>query len=138
MLTSDDNPQRFIDAFHAGADGFMVKGEMMEENFKDKIGRLLFPEDEIIDENDLLNNAYLITRGVKEDRIDLLNDYYKNGFPDLEVLAKMTGISRATVARRLTRIEGQLGVKNRAQLARLLTVLAIQRSRCKTRKCGQL
>lgn len=121
ILTSEESPEWFARAIFAGADDYWIKTsrpwphELMEQ-LLDPVAAETSPV--------FARTGFLRTSGLANEDVELLAAWY-DGFPSDAELALRLRTTEKKVNRRLTeRIFRKLGVANRAQLARILTLCA--------------
>jgi DNA-binding NarL/FixJ family response regulator len=125
MLTGDDDPGTMLRALIAGADDYLLKlncdiardvEAMLQRGRRSAAaGPPLDPE---------AHGRFLRSAGLTSDQIAVLCGYAALGFPENKALADHLEMTVAATSKMITRIEEKLGLENRAQLVRLLTVLS--------------
>ena len=125
MLTGDDDAGTMLRSLVAGADDYLLKrcceigrdvAAMLERQREGPAERaVLDPE---------AHGQFLRSAGVTEEQVAALCAYVGFGFPENKELAARLGISEQAASKLVRRAEEKLGVRNRGQLVRLLTVLS--------------
>ena len=124
MLTGDDDPDTMMRALLAGADDYLLK-----LGFDPKRD----PVEMLARRRDLAGGAaldpdhhwrFLRSAGLSEEQIEAVWTYAALGFPETKELAAQLEISEQAASKLMRRAEEKLGVANKGQLARLLTVLS--------------
>ena len=105
-----------------GADYFIVKGGKC--NLVEEAVRMLEQKEEDHAwsiENNIVEGAYLRSRGLLREQTALLNDYMRLGYPRIKEFSRMLGISDQIIWKRLSRIKKKLNMDNMSMVAHLLT-----------------
>ncbi len=121
VLSGSDSPDVIFDALLAGADGYMVKGDL-GKLFPDEIHRLVGLGESSVECDSSRARVLLRSFGLAEDQVELAIFYAAHGFPTMADLSEILGIPPQTICNRFARIERKLGLANRNQLVRFLTV----------------
>jgi DNA-binding NarL/FixJ family response regulator len=124
MLTGDDDAGTILRALVAGADDYLLK---LCCRFPDDVEAMLDrpagrPQRAALDME--AHGRFLRSAGLTSDQICVLCAFVALGFPDNKLLADRLEMTVAATSKTITRAEEKLGLENRAQLARLLTVLS--------------
>ena len=124
MLTGDDGTDTMLRALIAGADDYLLKLNFDVVRDVDAIlarratqtrGAALDPDH---------HWRFLRSAGLSEEQIEAVWTYAALGFPETKKLAAQLEISEQAASKLMRRAEEKLGVANKGQLARLLTVLS--------------
>ena len=124
MLTGDEDAGTMLGALLAGADDYLLKRccdvgrdveAMLARRAAPAHGARLDPDH---------HERFLRSAGLTGEQIDALRVYVALGFPENKALAERLGVSERAASKLVRRAEEKLGVENRGQLVRLLTVLS--------------
>jgi len=126
IYSSDSSVELLLYGAIVGADDFIIKGgkcnlveeahRMLEQKEKDRTWSI---------ENNIVEGAYLRSRGLLREQAALLNDYMRFGYPRIKEFSRMLGISDQIVWKRLSRIKKKLDMDNMSMVAHLLTVVSL-------------
>ena len=133
MFTGLKDERTLFDALLAGADQYLVKPLTIVEMDLDRM--LAIARGEIVVDCDLdpqYHGRLLETREVVKGEIETLCDLHNSDYLDDKLLSEKTGVPTATIAQRIRRARKKLGLTNRSQLIRLLTVLSGYGARYRT------
>ncbi|MCK9459078.1 MAG: response regulator [Proteobacteria bacterium] len=124
MLTGDDDAGTMLRALIAGADDYLLKlrcrlPDDVEAMLERRVGR---PPRAALDPE--AHGRFLRSAGLTSDQICVLCAYAALGFPENKALADQLEMTVAATSKTITRAEEKLGLENRAQFVRLLTVLS--------------
>ncbi|MCK9461089.1 MAG: response regulator [Proteobacteria bacterium] len=124
MLTGYEDPGTMLRALLAGADEYLLKRccdlgndveAMLARGTRPAATGPLDPE---------RHGRFLRSAGLTGEQIEALCSYAAHGFPENKGLASLLGASESAASKLVRRAEEKLGVANRGQLVRLLTVLS--------------
>jgi DNA-binding NarL/FixJ family response regulator len=125
MLTCDEDPGTILRALVAGADGYLLKrGEDLGRDVEEILSRSAGEIDAVAARDTASFGMYLRSAGLTAESIDVLVSFAEAGFPENKPFADRIGRTVAATSKMITRAEEKLGLSNRAQLARLLTILS--------------
>ena len=138
MYTGDPSPTLLFQAVLAGADDYIVKGE--EYDICTEIEKLLkhdAPAGTGEKEGFSIDCAFLRSRGLTQQQVDLLDAYAEYGYPRIKEFANRMGISETSLWKRLSRIRDKLGMDSMSQITHLMTSITILNSRMEKRRRSQ-
>ena len=126
MLTGHNSTEYLYNALLAGADDYILKGDPKHAAIPSIFDVVKRAKDKrpFAPFNPIADGAFLKSRDLNEQQLELLSIYSKEGYPTLLDLAKKLGTNKSTLSKSFLRIEKRLGVENRVQLASLLTIVS--------------
>lgn len=121
VLSGYDSAEIILDALLAGADSYLVKGEL-DHSLQREVYRLLGLDEGSGSDDRFAASGLLRSFGLSDEQVRLLTEYVRRGFPSQVELCESLGLAPQTLSNRFCRIEKKLGFNNRNQLVRFLTV----------------
>ena len=133
MFTGLKDDRTLFDALLAGADQYLVKPLTVADMDLDRMLGIARGEISVsYDLDPLYHGRLLETHELVDGEIQTLCDLHNSDYLDDKLLSVKTGVSTATIAQRIHRAKKKLGLTNRSQLIRLLTVLSGYGARYRT------
>jgi len=121
VLSGHDSAEIILEALLCGADSYLVKGDLTT-CLRQEVRRLLVTRDEDDGCDRFAAAGLLRSFGLNDGQVRLLTEYVRRGFPSQVELCESLGLAPQTLSNRFCRIERRLGLGNRNQLVRFLTV----------------
>ena len=133
MYTALKDDRTLFDALLAGADQYLVKPLTIPEMDLDRMLGIARGEISVSYDLDPQYHGFLLeTHEVVKREIKTLCDLHNSGYLDDKLLSAWSGVPTTTITKRINRAKEKLGLENRSQLVRLLTVLSGYGARYRT------
>jgi DNA-binding NarL/FixJ family response regulator len=124
MLTGDNDAGTMMRALLAGADDYLLKLHFdAVRDVEAMIARSAIPKERAALDPDH-HWRFLRSADLSEEQVEAVWTYAALGFPETKELAAQLEISEQAASKLMRRAEEKLGVANKGQLVRLLTVLS--------------